>query len=51
MNQLLVNQINEWDIEDCGLEPGATEPNGMKCLYKVGCRSAVGLSLVNVKME
>ena len=31
----IVQQINEWDNEDCETKPGDTEPHGQKCLYKV----------------
>ena len=31
----IVQQINDWDNEDCGTKPGDTEPHGQKCLYKV----------------
>lgn len=27
--------MNAWDNEDCGTQPGDTEPNGQKCLYHV----------------
>jgi len=30
----IVQQINDWDNEDCGTKPGDTEPHGQKCLYK-----------------
>merc|ERR1712241_522194 len=30
----IVQQINEWDNEDCETKPGDTEPHGQKCLYK-----------------
>lgn len=29
----IVDQMNAWDNEDCGTQPGDTEPNGQKCLY------------------
>ncbi|TRY80944.1 hypothetical protein TCAL_04723 [Tigriopus californicus] len=32
----IIDQINAWDNEDCGTQPGDTEPNGQKCLYKYG---------------
>ena len=31
----IVQQMNDWDNEDCGTKPGDTEPHGQKCLYKV----------------
>ena len=31
----IVQQINDWDNEDCETKPGDTEPHGQKCLYKV----------------
>ena len=33
--QKIVDQMNLWDNEDCGTQPGDTSPNGQKCLYKV----------------
>ena len=33
--ELIVAQINAWDNEDCGTQPGDNKPNGQKCLYKV----------------
>ena len=35
VQQKIVDQINAWDNEDCGTQPGDTEPHGQKCLYKV----------------
>merc|ERR1719471_718570 len=32
--QKIVDQMNLWDNEDCGTQPGDTQPNGQKCLYK-----------------
>ena len=32
--QKIVDQMNAWDNEDCGTQPGDTSPNGQKCLYK-----------------
>lgn len=32
---MIVDQMNAWDNEDCGTQPGDTTPNGQKCLYKV----------------
>lgn len=32
---MIVDQMNAWDNEDCGTQPGDTSPNGQKCLYKV----------------
>ena len=31
----IIQQINDWDNEDCETKPGDTEPHGQKCLYKV----------------
>ena len=33
--QMIIDQINAWDNDDCGTPPGASEPSGQKCLYKV----------------
>ena len=33
--EMIVDQMNAWDNEDCGTQPGDTTPNGQKCLYKV----------------
>merc|ERR1712098_548381 len=32
--QKIIDQMNAWDNEDCGTQPGDTQPNGQKCLYK-----------------
>merc|ERR1719383_1544951 len=31
--QKIINQMDLWDNEDCGTQPGDTTPNGQKCLY------------------
>ena len=33
--QMIIDQMNAWDNEDCGTKPDDTEPHGQKCLYKV----------------
>ena len=40
----IVQQINEWDNEDCETKPGDTEPHGQKCLYKVKHKKNIILS-------
>merc|ERR1712001_221568 len=32
--EMIVNQMNVWDNEDCGTQPGDSSPHGQKCLYK-----------------
>ena len=35
VQEKIIQQILLWDNADCGTQPGDTEPNGQKCLYKV----------------
>ncbi|TRY80531.1 hypothetical protein TCAL_08863 [Tigriopus californicus] len=30
----IIDQMNAWDNDDCGTQPGDSEPNGQKCKYK-----------------
>merc|ERR1712038_1229784 len=32
--QKIIDQMNLWDNEDCGTQPGDDSPHGQKCLYK-----------------